>query len=62
MSNIVLFMTFGVRVPLILSRQAPDIQTKNREEIDAKAAAYLSEGMYKIPMPSLIVSGQKPHG
>lgn len=55
------FMSFGVRVPLILERQTPNIRAQIREEIDAKAAAYFLDGLYTIPMPSLIVSGRRPH-
>ncbi|MFZ3582159.1 class I SAM-dependent methyltransferase [Loktanella sp. DJP18] len=51
------FMKFGVRVPLILERQDPDVQTSIRLEIDALAAKYLSDGTYKIPMPSVVFSG-----
>lgn len=51
------FMKFGVRVPLILDRQDADVQASIRNEIDAAAARYLSDGCYKIPMPSIIFSG-----
>lgn len=51
------FMNFGVRVPLILERQDPNIQALIRQEIDGLAAPYLADGVYKIPMPSIIFSG-----
>ncbi|GGA13064.1 class I SAM-dependent methyltransferase [Neptunicoccus cionae] len=51
------FMTFGVRVPLILHRQEVSVQASIREEIDEAASRYLSEGCYKIPMPSIVFSG-----
>lgn len=54
------FMTFGVRVPLIVERQEEAIRQTIRDEIDRRAAAYLSDGVYKIPMPSLIVSASRP--
>ena len=54
------FMTFGVRVPLIVERQDETTQQIIREEIDKRAAAYFSDGLYKIPIPSLIVSGIRP--
>lgn len=53
------FMQLGVRVPLILERQPAAVQKAIREEVDAKATAFLDDGTYKIPMPSLVVSGQK---
>jgi ubiquinone/menaquinone biosynthesis C-methylase UbiE len=51
------FMTFGVRVPLILNRQDINVQASIREEIDEAASQYLSDGCYKIPMPSIVFSG-----
>jgi ubiquinone/menaquinone biosynthesis C-methylase UbiE len=51
------FMKFGVRVPLILERQEPDIRASIRQEIDELTAPYLVEGVYKIPMPSVVFSG-----
>jgi len=51
------FMTFGVRVPLILDRQEASVQASIREEIDEAASQYLSDGYYKIPMPSIVFSG-----
>jgi ubiquinone/menaquinone biosynthesis C-methylase UbiE len=51
------FMKFGVRVPLILGRQDAEVQASIRGEIDAAAARYLSDGCFKIPMPSIVFSG-----
>lgn len=51
------FMKFGVRIPLILDRQDADVQASIRNEIDDEAARYLSDGCYKIPMPSIVFSG-----
>lgn len=51
------FMKFGVRVPLIFDRQEANVQASIREEIDEAASYYLSDGCYKIPMPSIVFSG-----
>ena len=51
------FMQFGVRVPLILERQDPEIQAVIRKEDDELAAKFLSDGTYRIPMPSIVFSG-----
>lgn len=51
------FMKFGVRVPLILERQDPDIQAVIRQEIDDLTAPYQVDGHYRIPMPSIVFSG-----
>lgn len=52
------FMKFGVRVPLILERQEPNVQNTIRNEIDELTAPYLVDGVYKIPMPSVVFSGR----
>lgn len=54
------FMDFGVRVPLIMERQDAHVRMKVRREVDERAARYLVDGNYRIPMPSLVVSGQRP--
>jgi|TARA_R110002126_G_C10130213_1_gene469436 hypothetical protein len=51
------FMSFGVRVPLILQRQDKSVVAVVREEIDDLASKYFSDGIYMIPMPSVIYSG-----
>jgi ubiquinone/menaquinone biosynthesis C-methylase UbiE len=50
------FMNFGVRVPLILQRQDKSVVAAVREEIDDLASKYFSDGIYMIPMPSVIYS------
>ena len=52
------FMKFGVRVPLILERQEPGVQNTIRKEIDELTAPYLADGVFKIPMPSVVFSGR----
>ena len=52
------FMKFGVRVPLILERQEPSVQNTIRNEVDELTAPYLVDGVYKIPMPSVVFSGR----
>lgn len=52
------FMRFGVRVPLILERQDVEVQKAIRSEVDDLAAGYLSEGIYRVPMPSIVFSGK----
>lgn len=56
------FMTFGVRVPLLIDRQDEAVRQRIRKEIDVRAAGYLSGGAYRVPMPSLVVSGKRPLG
>jgi len=50
------FMKFGVRVPLILKKQDEGVQKAIRAEIDELASEYLSDGNYKIPVPSIVFS------
>lgn len=52
------FMKFGVRVPLILRRQDERIQAIIRKEVDDLASKYLSDDGYRIPMPSIVFSGE----
>ncbi|MBV7378715.1 class I SAM-dependent methyltransferase [Maritimibacter dapengensis] len=52
------FMKFGVRVPLIIERQERDAQDTIRNEVDKVTEPYLSEGVYKLPMPSIVFSGR----
>jgi len=51
------FMRFGVRVPLILARQDTDVQALIRQEIDELTKPYFADGVFKIPMPSVVYSG-----
>lgn len=52
------FMKFGVRVPLVLDRQEQDVQNTIRKEVDELTAPFLSDGVYKLPMPSVVFSGR----
>ncbi len=54
------FMRFGVRIPLIMKMQSGAVQDIVRAEIDRSAKSYLIDGKICIPMPSFVVSGQKP--
>lgn len=48
------FMRFGLRVPLIVAGQTPQVQARIKAEIDRLASRYLDGGTYKIPMPSIV--------
>jgi SAM-dependent methyltransferase len=52
------FLKFGVRVPLIFKRQNVGVQANIRKEIDELAAEYFIDGIFRIPMPSLVCSGE----
>ena len=52
------FMSFGVRVPLILERQEPDVQAAIRKDVDELTAPYYADGVYKLPLPSVVFSGR----
>lgn len=54
------FMKFGVRVPLIVSAQEPEIQSRLRERINADTAPYRTATGFEVPMPSLVYAGTKP--
>lgn len=54
------FLTFGVRVPLLIERQDEAVRQRIRSGIDTRAARHLSDGVYRISMPSLVVSGKRP--
>lgn len=53
-------MKFGVRIPLILARQSEEVRRSIREAIDSNVRKYHVDGELHIPMPSIVVSGQKP--
>jgi ubiquinone/menaquinone biosynthesis C-methylase UbiE len=53
------FMDFGVRIPLIMEKQPLSVQQKVREAIDARAAHYRVDDEYRIPLPSIVVAGQR---
>lgn len=54
------FMRFGVRIPLIVDRQTEKVRATIRAEIDRDARAFLAGDELCVPMPSIVVSGQKP--
>lgn len=54
------FLNFGVRVPLIVQAQDPDVQDQLRREINAAVQPYRTPQGYEVPMPSLLYTGQKP--
>ena len=54
------FMRFGVRIPLILDRQTEAVRAKIRAEFDSEALAFLAGDEIRVPMPSIVVSAQKP--
>ena len=54
------FMQFGVRIPLIMQRQSEQVQATVRAEIDARAQAFRVGDEFHMPMPSIVVSGQRP--
>ncbi len=56
------FMQFGVRTPLILSRQTEEVRQTIRDRLDSQVRTYEVAGEIQIPMPSLIVAGVKPAG
>lgn len=51
------FMKFGVRVPLIVAAQDPDVQTILRTRINAAMAPWRTPAGWEVPMPSLVISG-----
>ncbi|KEJ96959.1 Methyltransferase domain-containing protein [Pseudosulfitobacter pseudonitzschiae] len=54
------FMQFGVRIPLIMQRQSNQVQATVRAEIDERAQAFRVGDEFHMPMPSIVVSGQRP--
>lgn len=54
------FMRFGVRIPLILDRQSEEVRAQIRKEFDREAGVFLDDNEIRIPMPSIVASGQKP--
>ncbi|MBD3666231.1 methyltransferase domain-containing protein [Sulfitobacter sp. TSTF-M16] len=53
------FMSFGVRVPLIVGAQAPDVQDIIRDRMNAAMAPYETDTGYEVPMPSLLFAGTR---
>ena len=54
------YMDFGVRIPLIVAAQEPDVQAAIREAVNARMERYLKPGGYEVPIPSILYSGLKP--
>lgn len=54
------FMKFGVRVPLIVSAQDPEVQSRLRDRINTDTAPYRTANGFEVPMPSLVYAGTKP--
>ena len=53
-------MRVGVRVPLILERQAAALQRAIRTDFDHEMQVFVTGGEVRVPMPSIVVSGRKP--
>lgn len=54
------FLQFGVRVPLIVQAQDPQVRDALRLRINADMQPYKTETGYAVPMPSLLYTGVKP--
>jgi ubiquinone/menaquinone biosynthesis C-methylase UbiE len=54
------FMRFGVRIPMIVDRQTDEVQATIRAEFDREAQAFRAGDEMRVPIPSIVVSGQKP--
>ncbi|WP_209428021.1 class I SAM-dependent methyltransferase [Pararhodobacter sp. SW119] len=52
-------MRFGVRIPLILERQTEAVRAAIRKACDVEAQAFRSGDEIHLPMPGIVVSGQK---
>ena len=53
------FIQFGVRVPLIVAAQEPDVQQRLRDRINAAMTPFQTPTGFEVPMPSLIYTGTK---
>ncbi len=53
------FMQFGVRVPLIVAAQEPDVQQRLRDRINAAMTSFQTPTGFEVPMPSLIYTGTR---
>ena len=53
------FIKFGVRVPLIVDAQEPDVRQNIREKMNATMTPYKTEEGYEVPMPSLLFAGTR---
>ena len=54
------FMTFGVRVPLIIASQTETVRARIRKAVDAAFERFREGDRYVVPIPSLIYSGRRP--
>jgi ubiquinone/menaquinone biosynthesis C-methylase UbiE len=54
------FRKFSVRVTIILDRQEDHVNRTIQEEITSGLAQFEVDGLLQIPMPAIVVSGQKP--
>jgi ubiquinone/menaquinone biosynthesis C-methylase UbiE len=52
-------MRFGVRIPLMLDRQTEAVRAAIRKAFDHEAQALRSGDEIRVPMPGIVVSGQK---
>ncbi len=53
------FMKFGVRVPLIVGAQTPDVQQTIRVKMNAAMIPYKTKKGFEVPMPSLLFAGTR---
>lgn len=54
------FMQFGVRIPLILSKQEAAVQKRIRHEVNMHFERYRVQNEIHVPMPSMVYSGKRP--
>lgn len=54
------FMQFGVRIPLILSKQETAVQKRIRREVNTHFEKYRVQDEIHVPMPSIVYSGRRP--
>lgn len=53
------FKKFAVRTTMILERQQPDVLRTIEDQIVTGLRAYEDQGLLQVPMPAMMVSGQK---
>lgn len=54
------FQRFGVRIPLILSKQTPEIRNRIRDAVNDRFSPYRQCDIFAVPMPSIVYSGARP--
>lgn len=54
------FLRFGVRIPLILAKQSPAVQSSVREKVNGHFRRYLRDGEFHVPMPCVIHAAMRP--